>query len=349
MAKKKPRKKPTKVVQQNWSYLAQNPDWMEFVTGLSDSTSTALVDQWISNTKKNKAKYGFEGRWADCLAGSGDNKVTIMVGGSPALEENVEYLRGLDRRFIVIAVSSSLHFLQQHNVRPTYTMHADALARTAKYLDDVDSSGLTLIANCFSAPEYLERWQGEILFLPIAVGSTHKNASKRYGKITGRGSKPPECFPALGNQYNFGVLFARVVLGSRAIIFCGAEYAYGGKYYAGDRSDGKDNWPKQVGPLPDIFFNPTWTNPPLMQAKLALEDLCSRMPRDVFINATEAGVLGVSARHGLLPFIKQMRLQQAIYTCGKAVDMADSMKSTKEQEGNERLFRSLPAVQHGRL
>lgn len=312
----------------NAGYLAKNPDWQSWVRKVSDQTGTAYVERWIKAAERNKTQFG-EFSFADIYHNQGWNCVAVCVGASPALNGNVNELRYLDDRFVLIGVSSGLRFLLENNIKPHFVMHADVSDKTAQYFEGLDTRGMTLIANCFSSPEALKLWQGDIRFLPIAINGTRAQC-RRYSRATGRDATPPGAFPALGNQFNFGVGFSYFILGCKTIILCGVEYAiYGERYYAGTRSDIKDKWERQIGPCVDIHGEPAYTLVPLYQAKLALEGLLSMMD-GVFINATESGILGVNARHGYLPWIQQMSLRDAIYLCGKAVDEARKVNQMRE-------------------
>ena len=82
------------------------------------------------------------------------------------------------------------------------------------------------------------------------------------------------------------------------------------KYYV-DREDLKDGWEKH--PQIDINGNKVYTNYMLMSLKFVLEDLLGKLSgAGWFFNCTEAGIFGVSKKHGNLPWIHQLKLKTGI-------------------------------------
>jgi hypothetical protein len=181
-------------------------------------------------------------------------------------------------------------------------------------LDMNTTQGITLIANVLTSPEMLAAWRGNIEFLAIytAIEEMDRQYTKMYPNVNGCGIM----FAALCSQYNTGAAFSFLVMGCHTLIFVGNELSFPSdntakdRYYA-DREDLKDNWLRR--PHPDIYGNVAYTTYMFMALKMSLEDFLGKVSGlGTFINATEAGIFGVSHRYGNLSWVKQMRLPMAV-------------------------------------
>ena len=290
-------------VPDRFAYLKDNWDWKAFCDRLSDDTCDDLTTAWINNVRSNKSVIRQKGS-AYRFRGIGKGKATIIIGASPALSNNMEYLKRCDDNFIMVAASSALKQLLSKGIRPKFIMLADGAENVSRYVNVGDEAkGLTLIASCFVHPRSLNVWKGNVRFLRVGIGNGFESD---YRKMTGI----KDMFPAGGNQFNLGVLFSYMVLQSKALIFVGCELAYKSQYYA-DRTDEKDDKFEKF-PALDIHGNAVMTNLALYQAKLYLENQLGQWDDGIYINATEDGILGMTARYGRLPWIRQYLLTDAI-------------------------------------
>ena len=96
----------------------------------------------------------------------------------------------------------------------------------------------------------------------------------------------------------------------------GNELSWDEQYYV-DRSDFKDKGFEKF-PWVNIHGGASYTNLSFIQSKLWLEQALGGW-KGVFINATEAGILGTSKRYGSLPYILQMKLSNSIDYVKKAI------------------------------
>jgi len=316
------------------NYLETNPDWHKFINLVSEKTGERMVDKWIENARRNK---GLIRKWGPptSLLDRGRSQAAIVVGAGPSLKKNIKALTEVagpikkDRLFTVIACSSCLRYCLDNGVWPDYVVAVDGSAGIAKYFKPIkkeEAERLTLISNCFTAPEALALWDGPMFFLPIGIAD--KRVDKEYREIHGMTELFKEGeFPATGCQFNFGVLFAYFILGCRAEIFMGADLSFGNQYYA-DKPDHKDTLEK-INAI-NIFGEEVQTTTTLYQLKLGLEHWTGKMPRCAWINATEGGILGVSIRTGYLPWIKQMTLKESIDQVRWAAAEAERVNKTNE-------------------
>lgn len=300
-------------------YLGQNKDWSDFNGLISDNTGSHYKDLWLKNLKANKERVKERGWAAEQLQDLHGGKAGVLLGASPAIKRQVDYLRQLqyDPDFVFIGITSGLKWLLDNGIKPKYCMIADADPKMMRFWEGLDmakTKGVTLIANVLTAPEMLDAWQGDIKFLAIytTIAEMDKEYMKLYHPVNGCGV----LFAALCSQYNTGAAVAFTIFGCRTLIFVGNELSFPSKdsakdkYYA-DRDDVKDSWLRK--PHPDIYGNVAYTTYMFMALKLSLEDFLGRISgMGVFINATEAGIFGVTARYGNVSWISQMRLPTAV-------------------------------------
>jgi len=289
------------------------PDWMEYCGSISDDTVDKLKDKWRKNVIDNAPYIRRSGSAYDRYRGIGKDKASVIIGASPKLKENWHALYDLqnDSRFILVACSSSLKFLLEKDIKPKFVFMMDGAADVARYINVGDKSqGITLIASCLIHPKSLKVWQGNVRFVRVEVD---KDFEKRSIQLT----KIKDQFPGGGTQFNAAVLFAYMTLQSRILIFMGNELSYNEQYYL-DRQDEKDKQ-FQKYPWVGVDGSVAYTNHNFIASKLWLEDALGKW-KGVFINATEAGILGSSQRYGQLPYILQMKISNAVDYTRKAID-----------------------------
>ena len=310
------------VIDQKTDYLGANKDWLKFVENMSRKSGDAHGDKWIVNARDNRGlvkECGWITEEQDSYAG----KTAVICGASQAIKGQFGQFGGIlnDPDFVFIGVTSGLKMLADNGIAPKYCMMMDADGAQERFWQGLDLDRVkdtTLIASICAPPELLKRWKGPIKFL--AVSAEYKNAEKKFKKwfdpINGCGL----FFHAIFSQYNTAAAIAYLVFGMRILIFVGNELSFPKEdtpYYA-DRKDEKDGWKR--GKHPDIYGNVVYTNYMLFSLKLALEDYLGKLP-GWFFNCTEAGIFGVNARYGTVPWVLNMKL-------GVGINQAKSIMKT---------------------
>lgn len=298
------------------SYLEDNKDWFAFSRQVSDNTGVVFNKLWPENAKKNREMVKEYGWAIPAMQNTCEGKTAIIMGASPAIQHQVETLRGIqhDPDFVLIGIQSGLSFLLKNGIKPKYVFVADAAPEATRFWEDLDmtkTKDITLIPNLCIHQDVLKMWQGDMKFL--AVQSTTKKLDvklrKWYKPVNGIG----HYFHALASQYNTAVAFAFTVLNCQILIFVGSELSFKDKeatYYV-DRKDKKDAFNQK--PHIDIYGNTVYTTYSFMSLKLALEDYLGKVSgAGWFFNCTEAGILGVSKRYGNLSWIHQFTLKMGI-------------------------------------
>jgi hypothetical protein len=295
-----------------FNLLEDSPDWKEFCLNLSDDTSSNLAPMWWSNVQANASIIRKKGSAYDRYRGQGRNKACILIGASPALQNNYTNLASIqnDPDFILIATSSSLKFLLDHGIKPKFVFLADGAPNVAPKIDIKDKAkGITLIATTIIHPNCLKVWQGNVRFVKVRIADKYEKEHTRLTRIKDE-------FPGGGTQFNAAVLFAYMTLKSTILIFVGNELSYADKYYV-DRPDIKDQFFDKYAWV-NIHGGVSYTNLNFIQSKIWLENTLG-IWKGVFINATEAGILGTSKRYGKLDYILQMKLSNSIDYVKKAI------------------------------
>lgn len=254
----------------------------------SFSKDDELHRQWNDNSLENIHRFNKENSiWNLEFKYYGkDEKAMVLVGSSPCLAKDVEKLKELDDNFIIVCANSVLKFLIEHGVRPHYVICVDAdEVDIPKHLDIKDSKDITLLASTVVCKEALDKWKGQIYFLPYYAvrNSIGRKIRNRLGKGV----------PSGGNSITSAFYTVSIIFGSRTVIFVGNEYCFDKvrDYYA-DRNAAKQEKLKTIFPIKDVLGRDRWTLPAHYNYAMWTEKVCTDLsPKGYFID-TSFGLLG---------------------------------------------------------
>jgi hypothetical protein len=298
-------------------YLKSNKDWGEFVEQVSDNTGDRNLDKWIQNLRDNRELFRMSG-WATVeLQDVEKDKTAIIMGASPALKNQVATLREIqnDSDFVLAGLSCNLEFLLKNGIKPKYCITVDADVSQAEFWDNInmnDTKDILLIASTLAYPPMLKKWKGPVKFLALSTEEKDmkRKQEKWYRPLNGVGIE----FWSLMGQFNVMTAFAFTCLACPILIFVGNEMSYqtvDSDYYVDRPAEDKDFAVK--GAHPDIYGKVVYTTVMLMALKFVLENFLQHISGGGwFFNCTEAGIFGVTKRHGNLPWIWQFTLKNGI-------------------------------------
>ena len=293
-------------------YLDVRPEIKEWLEKVSENTIVHMEDEWMGHIGENWP-YLEKNRKFKSLIGSGEGKTTIIVGASPALRNNVDALKDIEgehrEKFILMVVNSAAEFVLSRGVKPDYIVSVDADKEVwTRDLSKINGCGVTLLCSPFVWPEVPKQWKDELIFIPM--GCKDDKVQADVLKVL----ESPTTVPGCGNAFNESVLISYWFFGSRSLIYVGNELSWqpDGKYYVDGKhsNDEEDDGIVKVM-TQNIYGKPVVTTAGHWVFKIWLEDMASKVP-GVFINATEAGILGISVTDGPLPWIKQFYLGAGI-------------------------------------
>lgn len=298
-------------------YMDGNPDWKNFIERVSDNTGEHNLTKWIDNMRENRSLFRQTGWATDALQDVELNKTAVIMGASPAIAKQVDTLRELQRDpgFVLCGLSCNLEFLLNNEIKPKYLITVDADKSQAEFWDNVDMNetrDITLIASTLAYPLMLRMWKGPVKFLALTTDDKKlkRKQLKWYAPLNGIGKE----FWSMLGQFNVLTIFAFTCLACPILIFVGNEMSYASldsDYYVDRPAPDKDNDPK--GKHPDIYGNVVYTTVVLMALKFAIENFLQKVSMGGwFFNCTEAGIFGITARYGNLPWIQQLTLRNGI-------------------------------------
>ncbi len=122
----------------------------------------------------------FEKLWAYNISGNTDSilfhygvnkffdmfkdKPAIVVSAGPSLQKNIEQIKSLESKCVIIAVDTVLKSLQYHNIKPHFITTIDPQKKNAKYFRGIDTSDSILIAESSIDREVLANHKGGLYF-----------------------------------------------------------------------------------------------------------------------------------------------------------------------------------------
>ncbi len=297
-------------------------------------TKTSNDKRWKRNIQTNKKHY---------IKGNPKLKglVVYLIGAGPSLDKNVEELRNINKRGVIVCIDANFEYLINKGIVPEYCVSIDASDKIYDMIKSVikKTKNTMLVSNAASNPKIIAAWKGERYFFispdsRFPTKTEERSALTRYAVAKKDVKKGDEIkpnrhykiiFPGIkieigsgGNVTTTAHVFSHQVLRAPTVVFVGCDFSWetASHFYSG-RKHQKNirarTLNEQILSHYDINKKRICTNISLESFKRWHEQVAMMSPGTESINATEGGILGVDAATGKHePFIKFMKLKDAI-------------------------------------
>lgn len=302
---------------------------MEYLAeGANTITRESKYEKWRGNIVQNRPYFT-----------QGNPELTGMTAyvicAGPSLEKNIDDLKTISDRGIIVCVDASLRSLLKRGIVPEYCVMIDGSEKMLTMMEGVDTSKTTLVCTPSASPEAVAAWQGPRYF----VTTPHHGVEKKYNSFhLTRVIKAKTDLKAgdelyLDEQYEveFGGVtgnilcggnvstaahhFALVFLKVHQVAFVGLDlsWKYDNHHYADHEH--QENYRDRTKTFPmghqDINGEEVFTNFSLMAFKRWHEQN-AKIFKGTVINATEGGILGVGEKGVKLDYIEFSTLKDTI-------------------------------------
>ncbi len=299
---------------------------------VNKKTREANEKQWRKNIQLNKPFY---------IKGNPLPKgiVSYLIGAGPSLEKNVDELKNIGSRGIIVGIDANLRFLLHHKIVPEYCVSLDASNKMWKMIKPVINytKNITLVVNTASNPKVIKNWLGPKFFFnsihPRFPSKTEEFfAGSRY-TIAGKDIKAEEelifgknykiIFPGVllelpcgGNVTTTAHAFCIHCLKANTVVFVGLDCSWemDSHFYAGQEH--QENIKarvcnEQLLTHLDLNKKKVRTNFSMHSFKSWHEQVALQYPYTC-INATEGGILGIDDKGNKEPFMGFANLRDVI-------------------------------------
>jgi hypothetical protein len=140
-------------------------------------TRFEFEENWISHIFSN-VHYLYSSTPVSNLFGKFRDIPGIIVSAGPSLKKNVNLLKDLRDRALIVCVDTALKVLQKHNIVPHLVMTLDSQKYSLKHFLGLKDMNPALLADIVSYPRLLESYSGEKIF-----STTSKFFSDRSGNL----------------------------------------------------------------------------------------------------------------------------------------------------------------------
>ncbi len=261
-----------------------------------------------------------------------EGKAVIYAGRGQSLQKAIDMFKDADDRFIVVCSNSSLRYLLDHGVIPHYMILIDG-EKGAWTFDNLpkDAEQVTAIFAAGAYHDEVVKWPGKIMVVPYGVkkGSVQKEIRKRWGKSIAAG----------GNALNGAVAIFLMNTLVKIHAFVGLNFSFKeGQYFYFNQETDRDD--KAYFIMHDIYGEECYTDMPMYQYKVWLEQAASQFyPDCYFVNCSE-GILGVDVDGKTMPIFDHMPLDMAIERIKDALDFEQQDEMSRCREFYQRLYDS---------
>jgi len=288
--------------------------------------------KWNKNIQANKPLYILGNPLPKGL-------IAYLVGAGPSLEKNINELKNVGSRGIIVGIDANLKFMLEHGVKPEYCVSLDASDKmwtmvkpVIKYTKDI-----TLVVNIASNPKVIKHWLGPKFFFnsmhprfgskteEFFAGSRYAIAKKnvKKGEELRMNNNYKIVFPGVllelpcgGNVTTTAHAFCLQCLKANTIALVGMDCSWesDSHFYAG-KEHGQNIRARvlneQLLTHLDINKKRVRTNFSMHSFKSWHEQVALQHPYTC-INATEGGIVGIDDKGEKEPFMGFATLKEVI-------------------------------------
>lgn len=251
---------------------------------LNITSQADLVYDEINNVFKNIyedniSMANFIGKFSDIPA--------IIVAGGPSLNKNIEYLRQVKDRALIVAAGNGIKILHENGIIPHFRIAYDPNILEYKIFENIDTEAAPLIYTNRLYYECVSKYKGKKI--------NFFSAGELFTPYVER--KIDEKYLLVNSGFSIvGVALDMLIkIGMKKIIFMGQDLSYNkeGVYAKGsiyDNSEIFDYEKHGMQKFQDINGNDVYTHDGFLGMKYNLEDEIKNYPDNTYINATEGGL-----------------------------------------------------------
>lgn len=286
------------------------------------STEICFSRRWLYNIVRN-LKYAPDHNNIACLEGYFSEIPVVIVSAGPSLEKNMNLLKDIYDRALIIAVGTAASILDSNGIKPHIIMGVDGNPSETVIFKKLKSTDPLFIYGHMIHFEAIEVYKGKKMWL-------HLQGEKKLEELFDSIDYTCPTIVSGGSIAHTGLAFADW-LKTSTIMLIGQDLAYTNKKLYAKGSAHEDNeLIKEEGYIEqeDIYGDTVYTKTPFLTFKHWFEDYIKIKIKDTKVfNCTEGG-LNIKG-------IPNMTFQDAIskycqrtYDINKIIDMASSKRVT---------------------
>lgn len=244
------------------------------------ATQEKLRETWLVNHWRNRKQICLS---LEMLIAHVPAYPAILVSAGPSLSKNIELLRDVQNRAVIVAVGSAMTILEKAGIVPHFRMAMDGVKANEKIFNAVDTSNVPLIFSDSLYYDIFPNYKGP----KIRMTMTADHLGRYFGYIE------KKTLISIASGFSIANVAMNFLMkwGCKKIILMGQDLCYTDNrlHASGSWTDDKQFNIGRIKML-DIHGNEVFTDTPFMGMKILFENLIASYPQIKVINATEGGL-----------------------------------------------------------
>lgn len=223
------------------------------------------------------------------------NKTIVIVSAGPSLNKNIDLIKEIKNKAIILAVGSAIKILESNGIVPHFRVAIDAYKVEKTLFEGIDTKTSNLMFSNQLYFEVLPDYKGNriryILDTDFIGKYIYEKSEIKYIEFKNG--------PSVAN----GALNMMCELGCRRVVFMGQDLSYteDALYAKGRTLEIEDKiWLKEQNYeiVENIYGKPVYSIHSYLQMKYVMEKTITEYPEIEFLNATEGG-LGIEGAYNI--------------------------------------------------